>query len=126
VTTDAVLDPEVIAALVELGRESENPGFVGQLVALFCENAPGRMASITVAVAQEDGVTLEGVAHTLKSNCAMLGAGTMAGYLRDLEAMGERRAFGEAAALLPIAIEEFARVRQAIADLGDVTTAHPE
>jgi len=112
-----VLDPDVVAGLEQLGLESDNPAFIAQLVALFAANAPARFARAAAAVAARDGATLESVAHTLKSNCAMLGANRMAAFCRDLEAMGERRAFDEAAALLPAAAEEFARVAGAVARL---------
>ncbi len=111
---DPVLDPDVIAGLEQLGLESGNTTFISQLVELFRTNAPARLDGIAKAVAGRDGASLESLAHTLKSNCAMLGATCMAGYCRDLEAMGERQAFDEAAALLPVAAEEFTRVARAV------------
>ena len=112
--TDPVLDPEVIEGLEQLGTESGNDTFIAQLVDLFRANAPARLARIGEAITVRDGKELERVAHTLKSNCSMLGATLMAGYCKDLEAMGERQAFEEAAALLPRATVEFARVAKAI------------
>lgn len=120
---DHVLDRDVLAGLEQLGVESGNPTFIAQLVELFATNAPARFAGISAAVAAKDGVSLESLAHTLKSNCAMLGAGRMAGFCRDLESMGERRAFDEAAALLPAAAAEFDRVAFAVARLAP---ANPE
>lgn len=114
---DPVLDPDVIAGLEQLGLESGNVTFISQLVELFRTNAPARLDGIAKAVADRDGRSLESLAHTLKSNCAMLGATRMAVYCRDLEAMGERQAFDEAAALLPVAAEEFARVARAVSAL---------
>lgn len=112
--TDPVLDPDVIAGLEQLGTESGNNTFIAQLVDLFRANAPARLTRIAEAITLRDGKELERVAHTLKSNCSMLGATLMAGYCKDLEAAGERQAFDEAAALLPRAREEFARVTKAI------------
>jgi HPt (histidine-containing phosphotransfer) domain-containing protein len=119
---DPVLDPDVLAGLEQLGIESANPRFMAQLFGLFASNAPGRFERITLAVSARDGATLESLAHTLKSNCAMLGAAKMAAYCRDLEAMGERQAFDEAAALLPAAAEEFARVSRAVAERASART----
>ena len=122
-----ILDPEVLAGLEQLGIEADNPTFLPQLVELFGKNAPVRMEKIAGAIGERDGAQLESVAHTLKSNCAMLGATRMAGYCRDLEAMGERQAFDEAAALLPDAREEFARVARAVHTLGQsLTPGRPE
>jgi HPt (histidine-containing phosphotransfer) domain-containing protein len=123
---DVELDPDVVSGLVQLGVESENPNFMNQLVGLFQANAPVRMDRIGKAIREGDGATLESVAHTLKSNCAMLGATRMAGYCRDLEAMGERQTFDEAAALLPVAVEEFVRVARAVGRLARATTGHQE
>lgn len=119
---DPVLDPDVLAGLEQLGVESDNPEFMGQLLGLFTANAPDRFERIKAAVSARDGAALESQAHTLKSNCAMLGAGRMAAYCRDLETMGERLAFDEATALLPQAAEEFARVARAVAALAAATS----
>lgn len=113
----ASLDPDIIAGLRQLARELENEGFVEQLVTLFQAHAPGRIETIARAIAAGDGTTLEATAHTLVSNCAMLGATRMAAYCRSLELAGGRGAFDEAAALLPDARAEFARVARAVARL---------
>jgi HPt (histidine-containing phosphotransfer) domain-containing protein len=114
-----VLDPETLANLEQLASETGNPTFLSQLTDLFGANAPARMAQIRAAIADRQAETLERVAHTLKSNCSMLGAMRMAGFCRQLESMGERQAFEEAAALLPDAVEEFALVAREILALGD-------
>lgn len=120
-----VLDPSAIDNLRQLAAESENELFIGQLIALFATNAPARLRNIHEAVAARDGATLERAAHTLKSNCSMLGALRMAGYCQDLELMGGRQAFDEAAALLPAATEEFERVARAVAALDPATPPRP-
>jgi HPt (histidine-containing phosphotransfer) domain-containing protein len=114
---DPVLDPDVLAGLEQLGIESDNPEFMAQLLGLFTANAPDRFERIKAAVSARDGAVLESEAHTLKSNCAMLGAATMAAYCRDLEAMGEHQEFDEATAILPLAAEEFVRVARAVSAL---------
>ena len=110
------LDPAVVAELQRSQREFGNPGFIAQLVALFRANAPARMAAIREAVTAHDGGSLGHTAHTLKSNCAMLGAKRMAGICERLEACGDSGSFDEAAAcsegkaLLGDAERELARV----------------
>jgi len=116
------LDPAAIDSLRQLAAESENDLFIGQLVALFAANAPARLESIRQAIAARDAATLERETHTLKSNCSMLGAMRMAGPCQELELMGGRGAFDEAAALLPAAAEEFDRVARAVAGLGPAPT----
>ncbi len=120
-----VLDPSAIDSLRQLAAGSENGLFIGQLIALFATNAPARLDSIREAIAARDGATLERAAHTLKSNCSMLGAQRMAGHCQSLELMGGRQAFDEAAALLPVATAEFARVSRAVARLDPSTPPRP-
>jgi len=47
---------------------------------------------------------------------------TMAGYCGTLEDLGERQAFDEAAALLPVAAEEFDRTVRAVTQIDTVVT----
>jgi len=115
---DSTLDVETVAQLRELDSDSPGVSFLAQLVLLFQTNAPERMAQIRAAIAERHAETLGRVAHTLKSNCSMLGALRMAGYCDTLETMGERRDFESAAALLPAAEKEFAIVVNAVEKLG--------
>jgi HPt (histidine-containing phosphotransfer) domain-containing protein len=114
---DDTLDAETVAELRQLDSDSPGTSFLAELVLLFQTNAPGRMAQIREAIAGRQGDTVDNVAHTLKSNCSMLGALRMAEYCERLEAMGERRDFESAAALLPEAEEEFAKVARAVDEL---------
>jgi HPt (histidine-containing phosphotransfer) domain-containing protein len=114
---DGVLDTETVADLRQLDSDSPGISFLKQLVALFQTNAPARMAKIRTAIDEQQGDTLVAVSHTLKSNCSMLGALQMADHCGKLEMMGERRDFEAAAALLPAAENEFARVVNAVAEL---------
>ena len=75
---EPALDSSVVAGLQRAQIEFGNPEFIAQLVALFQANAPARLARIREAVAAHDGATLGHTAHTLKSNCGMLGARTLA------------------------------------------------
>ena len=112
-----ILDAETIADLRQLDRDSPGSSFLKQLVLLFQTNAPVRLGQIHTAIAQRDGDTLCAVAHTLKSNCSMLGARRMADYCDNFEGMGERREFEPAASLFPAAEYEFARVLAAVGTL---------
>jgi HPt (histidine-containing phosphotransfer) domain-containing protein len=114
---DHPLDRETVAELRQLDSDSPGTSFLAQLVLMFQTNAPERMAQIRAAVAERQGETLGHVAHTLKSNCSMLGALRMADYCQSFETMGERREFESAAALLPAAEEEFATVVNAVSKL---------
>jgi HPt (histidine-containing phosphotransfer) domain-containing protein len=109
------LDPAVIASLRRAQQEYGNPEFIARLVALFQANAPGRLASIREAVAARDSGTISRTAHTLKSNCGMLGATRLADLVGRLETCGDAGEYEQAAALLDEAAAEMAQV------LGELT-----
>ena len=114
---EPALDPSVVADLQRAQLEYGNPEFIAQLVALFQANAPARLARIREAVAAHDGATLGHTAHTLKSNCGMLGARTLAALCARLEDFGDAAACDDAAPLLGEAERELARVLEALAEL---------
>jgi HPt (histidine-containing phosphotransfer) domain-containing protein len=111
------LDEQIVRDLRRLQAEYANPQFLQQLVQIFTANAPRRMEQIRAAIAATDARALEHTAHTLKSNCAMLGASRMAAYCHDLERHGEAGAFVEAREVLALAEAEFPRVIEAVGAL---------
>lgn len=113
----AALDPATVRELRRAQAEYDNPSFIGQLVALYRTNAPSRIDQIRHAVASRDGATLGRVAHTLKSNCSMLGATVMADLCAALEERGDKSAFDGAAALVAALDEQLPRVLAALDDL---------
>ena len=118
-TSDEVLDPERVAELRRAQQHYDNPTFIRQLVDLFRENAPARMAQLREAVAGRDALAIERAAHTLKSNCGMLGATRLAHACARLEEAGGESAFGEAERVLAEAEREFPRVLEAVTELGE-------
>jgi histidine phosphotransfer protein HptB len=117
VSEEEILDP---AAVAELRRAQEawgNPAFVRQLVELFQQNTPEKMERLRAALAGGDAAALERVAHTLKTNCAVLGAGRMAGACARLEAAAGRADFVAAAAALEDAETQLPGVLAAVSAL---------
>ncbi|MBP1635487.1 MAG: hypothetical protein H6Q10_2061 [Acidobacteria bacterium] len=114
-----VLDPAAIAELRRAQEQFGNPEFISRLAGLFLENAPQRMDQIRAAVAAGDGAALERVAHTLKTNCAFLGASGMAGLCARLEDAGARADFDAAAHALAGAEALFPAVLEAVAALSE-------
>jgi HPt (histidine-containing phosphotransfer) domain-containing protein len=100
VPDEVVLDPAVVADLRRAQEAYGNPAFIEQLVALFREHAPRKMAALRAAAASRDAAGIEGVAHTLKTNCGMLGATRMADACGRLEAAAARADFDAAATAL--------------------------
>jgi HPt (histidine-containing phosphotransfer) domain-containing protein len=94
-----VLDPAVIASLRQAQDELGSPEFISQLAGLFRARTPGKLDAIRQALAAGDAALVREVAHTLRSNCGMLGAERMAGAcarMEDAAARGDLAAAAEA------------------------------
>ena len=86
-----VIDTDTLAALRSLQEEGDDD-LLGELIDLFLEDAPERLASIKEAVETADLGGLAERAHSLKGSCASLGAVHMASLCSKLEAMGRNLA----------------------------------
>ena len=124
--TTPVLDPDTIAGLQRAQADLGDRLLIRQLVEIYRTNAPRRIEQLRKAIAGSDAKTLGFVAHTLKTNCAMLGATAMAamcatlerfGDAAVLEQRGEKATFEDAAALFAGLELEFERVLAALAQL---------
>jgi len=80
-----VLDLAVIDGLRELGGE-EDPQLLFELIELFLEDAPARLAEMEEALDTQNLDGMRRAAHTLKSSSANMGAVTFSQLCRDLEA----------------------------------------
>jgi HPt (histidine-containing phosphotransfer) domain-containing protein len=118
-----VLDATTIAELRRARVDYGNPLLIRQLVGIYRTNAPKRLEQLRVAIAGADAKSLALVAHTLKTNCAMLGALEMSAMCARLEEFGDQATFDPAAAVLTQVEAEFARVQAALTHL---LTEEPE
>lgn len=109
-----VLDPTTVSELRKAAESYGNPQFIRQLVEIYRTNAPKRVEQIHKAVAEQDAAALTLVAHTLKSNCSMLGATAMAQLCARLEGCGENATFDGTDAALAAIDAEFVRVLAAL------------
>lgn len=110
---DSVLDPEVIETLKSLSDEGD-PGLFGELVEIFLDDTPTRLASIHEALGASDPQALEAAAHSLKSSCGNLGATRLADLCRNLEELGREGQLEGAQPLAQRSMEEFGRVQNAL------------
>lgn len=85
--TLAVLDRDVLANLRDLPGEGDDD-LLGELIDLFGQDAPPRMAQLRVALQLGDAKRVMHVAHSLKGSSANLGASCMAGICDRLEQQG--------------------------------------
>lgn len=82
-----VLDPTTLDAIRGLQEEGEDD-LLAELIDLFLEDAPARVAGMRDAIAREDWRALASWAHSLKGSCGSLGALQMAEICGRLEQHG--------------------------------------
>ena len=110
---EAVLDRDVIESLKELGGE-DDPGLFVELVQLFLDDTPTRMAELHAAVESSDAEQLERAAHALKSSAANLGAMLLSDTFRQIEMAGRDGNVGGAVQLVDSSNDQFEAVKSAL------------
>jgi HPt (histidine-containing phosphotransfer) domain-containing protein len=111
------LDERELAGLRQLQQEGE-PDFVGELIELFLNDAPPRLAALREAVEAGDARSVERIAHTLNGSSASMGAKRMASLCAQLQedsASGSED-LARARELLERLEAEFERVHPALED----------
>lgn len=106
------VDPAAVAALRELNPE--DPAFLRELIDVFLEDVPQRIAEIEKALATSDAVLLTRAAHTIKGSGSNFGAAGLGHVALEMEKQGKAAAFADAAASLPALKAEFALVTEAL------------
>jgi two-component system sensor histidine kinase/response regulator len=71
-----------------------------EIIQMFLEDCPRRVADIRAAIAQGDAAALMSSAHSLKGAAAYLSASIVRGHAGDLERLGREGRLGEAPAVL--------------------------
>lgn len=97
----SVLDPAALERLLRIGGQD----FVVEMIELFLEHAPQRLASARAALAENDVKTLYRSAHSLKSTAGNLGARA----LQNMAAEVEKRSAKEDLEPIPPLLEELER-----------------
>ncbi len=88
VWTDAdvsFLDPTALDN-IRAADENGSDGLLGRLIDIYVEDAPKLVEQIRIGIEANEPDKVRTAAHTLKSNSANLGARTLAGVCRELEA----------------------------------------
>jgi len=111
-----VLDTVIINRLARVGRAA-GEDLVGQLTALFLDDAAVQVAAVRAALAADDAATVARVAHTLRGASANLGATRLAGLCAALVTNGTAGDLAGGATLLDAVETELGRVRGALGDL---------
>lgn len=118
-----VLDASAIAELRALA--DGDPGLLVDVLDLFLEDAPQRLAELGEALGGGDAERLGRAAHGLKSSSAYVGAAGLAGACRELEALGRAGSLEGAPQLVRRCTEEYERARAALCALRQAESGNP-
>jgi two-component system, sensor histidine kinase and response regulator len=110
------LDPDVLAGLRELQQDGE-PDLLAELVEMFVSDTGPRLAALRDAVESGDPSGVERTAHAMKGSAGNMGARNMSNLAADLEEIGASGDLAGAAQKLERLVEEYGRVRPALAEL---------
>jgi HPt (histidine-containing phosphotransfer) domain-containing protein len=110
-TVEAV-DMAVLTSLDEAQMEGQ-PDLIVELIDLYLQDTPHRLAAMQEALTRTDGLTLARAAHSLKGSSATLGAGPIASMCEELELIATAVKFEEAEVALAKLEREFSRVEKA-------------
>lgn len=114
-TTGEAIDVAVLLSLEEAQVEGE-PDLVVELIDLYAEDTPRRLAAIRSAWAAGDLAALRRAAHGLRGSSASLGARQVGILCEKLERLSGKESLQGGEMLLTCLEREFARVRLAFAD----------
>lgn len=110
-----ILNDSAIDRLTRIGGDD----LVRQMIELFLEHGPGRMAALIDGYEAGDAARVERAAHTLKSTAGNLGAGRLQATAETVEALAAEGSIdGELVARLQREYEEsVAALRQKLREL---------
>ena len=112
-SNDAPIDPSVVATLRTLHIPGQ-PDVLTELIDLFLDDAPARIAAVRNATRGGDAGALRRAAHALKGSAANQGAVRLATISADLEHVGQRGTVDGAAAVGRELEREYDRVVTAL------------
>ena len=98
-------------------RETMGDDFIGEVLAVFHEDAPQLLESLKQALDGGDAELFRRSAHTLKSNCNAFGALTLGEMARELEMLGKEGRLADAGDKVARAETEYQRLQQALKEL---------
>ncbi|NJR50466.1 MAG: response regulator [Leptolyngbyaceae cyanobacterium CSU_1_3] len=85
-----VFDPEPIQSIYRM-LEEDAPAVLVQLIDCYLEETPRLVAVMQTAIEQQEPISLNRAAHTLKSSSASLGAIELSQLCDELEALGKAK-----------------------------------
>ena len=104
-----IIDPDAITNLREL-NPGDNGEFLREIVGIYVEDTPKRLAELRGAFAAGDAPALTRAAHTIKGSSSNVGAAALRSAAERLEHMARSEGLGGAAPLVAECEAQFALV----------------
>ncbi len=108
---DPLLDRTTLDTILSLRN---GPQTLSKVIQMYMESAPPLLNSLNDAIRQDNASEVQKTAHSLKSSSGNVGALSLAGHFKTLEAMGRAQALEEAAKLLHQVETEYEAVCHAL------------
>ncbi len=111
-----------VAAVIHLStfenlRSTLGDDFIGELVVTYCIETSGLLQQLRQALDQNDAVTFQRAAHSIKSSSASLGALNFSGQAKELEMIGKSGDLSGADAKMALLVEAYQDVQRTLRDL---------
>jgi PAS domain S-box-containing protein len=114
-TDDDVIDQAAIQRLEELAGGDK--AFLIEFIDTFLDGAPKMVEDLKQSLDDRDAGTLRRVAHTLKSDCAALGASRLSALCKELEDLGKNQALDDAPEKVDLLELEFEPIKTALVSM---------
>lgn len=88
-----------------------------EIAHLFSENLTNYMAQLDSAMSEKDYPTVKRLTHSIKSNCATVGADGLRAFFASMEQAADENLEAELTTLLPQALTLLSELRQNLASL---------
>ena len=102
------------------GPESAGPGLLEEYLEIFFRTAPQRFENMRRAIVGEDRKSMYREAHTLKTNCAYVGAKRLQALCTELQDRSEVTSMAELGLLIDRVEAEYSKVKAALQNAVDL------
>jgi CheY-like chemotaxis protein/HPt (histidine-containing phosphotransfer) domain-containing protein len=116
IAEDVIVDYTVLAELRQL-QPAGDADIVREVVTLFIDDTPPRLATLREAVQRSDFLAIAREAHALKGSCAAVGASQMVAICMELEAGARANDASDAPHAIAALESAFTRTRTLLAEM---------
>lgn len=110
---DNILDPGALEGLREMSA-GDGGAFFRELVEIFLQDTPARIAEIEAGLATGDSKALARAAHSIKGSSGNFGAARLSDAARQIEQLGRQEQFAQVPAEMLRLRSEYDRVEAAL------------